>query len=222
MSPFGLIGGALKTGLGIGRLFVGGWQKRRGMELARNLVRPKVASTGAAGRRIGIASKYMSNVPTSEIDKSQNLATYANAVYTSKTGGTNIGNISSDILSTGVETKAAQIGIKDSKSMMEGYRSTGQALRGFQLARDRQYKNLMELYKMDASAASAMMGAGMENIFGGGQELADSFTNMGEIQFRREQRRGYIGPEAISTYGMPTTDYQPAGYKPSPAPIGGG
>ncbi len=179
--PFGLIGGIFKTGLGIGRLIVGARQKRRGMELARNLVRPKVASTGAAGRRIGLASKYMSDVPTSEIDKSQNLAQYANAVYASRVGGTNIGNIGSDIVNRGVSEGATKIGIKDSKSMFEGYRSTGQALRGFQLAKDRKHRSLMELYKMDAGAASAMIGAGMENVFGGGQELAGSLTNMGGI-----------------------------------------
>ena len=176
------MGRAMGQGMAIGQMVQGKRQKEQGEELAAGLVRPET-STRAAQRAANINQKFLSRrAPTSEIDFNRARRQNIRDVEMAKNMSTNIGayNNALNRADMSLQKGTTDVGKADMQSMYGGYRDTAQAYASLQDAKEQEYRNKQRYYKMDAAAASAMIGSGLENIYGGGYGVADNTYSMGE------------------------------------------
>ncbi len=174
-------GGALSMVGSLGRMILGGKQRRKGWEIYKNLDRPQSNIDSAIARvnlmrqlsASGVMPGYTKAVRGNEEALVQMLnATKGMGSSVDITGTASKAHAKSMRSKQNINRASAAIGVDVDKELSSAYG-------GLQLAQETKFGQELGQYKLDAGAASALIGAGYENIFGGMKDVGGGLSGIG-------------------------------------------
>lgn len=173
-------GGALSMVSSLGRMILGGKQRRQGWEIYENLDRPK-SNIDAAITRVnlmrqlsasGVMPGYTKAVRGNEAALVQMLnATKGMGSSVDITGTASKAFAKSQKSKQDINRASAAMGVEVDRELSSAYG-------GLQEAQETKFGQELGQYKLDADVSSALIGAGYENISGGMKDIGGGLSQI--------------------------------------------